>query len=104
MRSKDAIKQYIKEAAQQSCSGKKNEFTQLVHDAIRTRAALKTILKKLAQLSKERSRSQASCSTAVQKLDDFWTKRGGTASKKGGTGRERKCKHIKAGEHNNEQS
>lgn len=74
MRSKEAIKikQYIKESAQlppdkqQSCSDKKTEFTQLVHDAIRTRAALKTILKKLAQLSKERSRGQASCSTAVQ--------------------------------------
>ncbi len=51
MKSKDAIKRYIKEAAQQPTSRQSQQFTQLVHDAIRTRAALKTILKKLAQLS-----------------------------------------------------
>ncbi len=72
--SKDAknklLKQYIKESAQQPTSRQSQQFTQLVHDAIRTRAALKTILKKLAQLSKEHSRGQASCSTVVQQPSD----------------------------------
>ena len=51
MRNSKELKQYIKESAQQPTSRQSQQFTQLVHDTIRTRETLKTMLKKLAQLS-----------------------------------------------------